>query len=216
MKRILCYGDSNTYGDDGRRVPIDGSHSRYDEQQRWPCRLQALLGDAWHIYEGGLNGRTTVFEDPLEAGRCGIATLDVTFKMCAPVDLVVVMLGTNDLKDMFCASAEVIVQGLERLILQLKALIANSLNPGAQILILSPANVMRAGNGSFYYDFSPRSVEKGLELPSLYAALAKKQGCLFADAGQWAQVDASDGVHLNPEGHDALARHLADLVVKYL
>ncbi len=212
MKRVFCYGDSNTYGDDGRRVPIDGSHGRYDEQQRWTCRLQTLLGEQWHIYESGLNGRTTVFEDPLEAGRCGIATLDVAFKTCAPVDLAVVMLGTNDLKDMFNASAEVIATGLEKLILRLKWLIASSLNPQAKILILSPANVRRSAGGCFYYDFSERSVEKGLLLPRYYSSVACSQNCHFADVSQWTEVDESDGVHLNPDGHDILAHQLWKLI----
>lgn len=215
MRRIMCFGDSNTFGDDGRQVPINGIHGRYDEQTRWTSRLQAQLGESWRVCEAGLNGRTTVFEDPLEAGRCGIAYLDVCFRMNDPLDLVIVMLGTNDLKDMFNASPEVIAQGLERLVLRLKELIAVSLNPQAQILVLSPANVACSEGGNFYYDFSPRSVEKGLRLPELYAAVAKKHGCLFADVSQWAQVDPSDGVHLNPEGHAVMAQKLSELIQQH-
>ena len=208
MKRILCYGDSNTYGDDARRVPTDGVHGRYDEETRWPCRLQTLLGREWHIYEAGMNGRTTVFEDPLAAGRCGIADLDVTFKSCDPVDLIIVMLGTNDLKDMFCASAEVIAQGLERLVARLQQLIAESLNPEARILILSPVNVRAAENGRFYYGFSPRSVGKGQLLSALYSRVARERACLFADAAAWASPAAADGVHLDHKGHEQLAQGL--------
>lgn len=212
MKRILCYGDSNTFGDDARTVPVDGVHRRYDEETRWPCLLQTMLGRDWHIYEAGMNGRTTVFDDPLAPGRCGIADLDVTFKSCEPVDLVIVMLGTNDLKDMFSASAEVISQGLERLVARLKQLITESLNPEAQILILSPIHICASESGQFYYDFSPRSVEKGKLLSSLYSRMAQQRGCLFADAAEWAAPAGADGVHLDPEGH----KHLAQGLYAYL
>lgn len=214
MKRILCYGDSNTYGCDARRMPIDGTNGRYDEQTRWTCLLEKELGPDWRVREAGMNGRTTVFEDPLEAGRCGIATLDVVFKSAAPVDLVIVMLGTNDLKDQFSASAPVIAWGLERLVVRLRELIAESLNPAAKILLVAPANVAASASGEFYYDISERSVKNGERLPALYAAAAEKHGCLFADAGQWVKTDPSDGVHLSPESHRVLAAHLAEIARK--
>jgi lysophospholipase L1-like esterase len=211
MKRILCYGDSNTYGCDARRMPIDGTMDRYDENTRWPCLLQKILGDGWYVCEAGMNGRTTVFEDPVDAGRCGIATLDVVFKSAAPVDLVIVMLGTNDIKDQFSASAQVIAWGMERLLVRLRELISESLNPQSKILLIAPANVRASADGTLYYDMTERSVKKGEALPALYAALAEKYGCLFADAGQWVEPDPSDGVHLGVEGHRIFAEHAAEI-----
>ena len=212
MKRILCYGDSNTYGCDARRVPVDGTFSRFDEQTRWTCRLESLLGKDWRVLEAGLNGRTTVFDDPTGSDQNGFVTLDVAFRYADPVDYVVLMLGTNDLKDMFSASAAIITAGLQKLVLRLQQLIAGSLQPSARILILSPANVRRASNGIFYFDFSPRSVEKGAQLPKLYARLAQDTGCLFADAGQWVETDGADGVHLSPESHRVFAEKLCAVI----
>lgn len=211
-KRILCYGDSNTYGYDGRDMPLSGTFTRFDEDTRWTCLLQKALGKDWCVYEAGMGGRTTVFDDPLEYGRNGIAALDTIFKSNDPVDLVVVMLGTNDLKDLFSASAEMIAGGMERLVIRLQELIFRSQNPAAKILIVSPANVSKTAQGTYMYGFSDLSVEKGKQLPTFYQALAKKYGCAFADAAQWVTVDPSDGTHLNPEGHRVFAEHLLEVI----
>lgn len=214
MKRILCYGDSNTYGCDSRQVPVSGCAGRFDEQTRWPCLLQEKLGPSWRVCEAGMNGRTTVFDDPIAGARNGLAALEVVFKSSDPLDVVIVMLGTNDLKDQFSASAQVIASGMERLLLRLRELIAQSLNPAAGILLVAPANVRRAADGRFYYDFSERSVEKGRALPGLYEALAKTCGCLFADANQWVETDLSDGVHLNQAGHKLFADKIAEMLLQ--
>lgn len=209
MKRILCYGDSNTYGFDGRKMAETGTFTRYDESIRWTCLLERILGDGYRISDEGMGGRTTVFDDPLEYGRCGIAMLDTAFKSHEPVDLVMVMLGTNDLKDQFSASANVIASGMERIIIRLKELISESRNPEAKILIVSPINVSRTSHGNYMYDFSDRSVKEGAALAECYERLARRYGCEFADADKWVSVDPSDGTHMNPEGHKIFAENIA-------
>ena len=216
MKQILCYGDSNTYGYDSREFPITGKSGRYDETIRWTCLLQKDLENIAHIYEAGMGGRTTVFEDPLEYGRNGFTFLDVAFKSSEPLDLVVVMLGTNDIKDQFSASAIVIASGMERLIIRLKELISESHNPAAKILLVSPVNVTKNAQGGFYYDFSEESIIKGTQLSSLYQGIAKKYSCTFTDANQWIVPDTSDGTHFNPEGHKIFAEKISVIIRQLL
>lgn len=127
MKRILCFGDSNTYG----YIP-DGT-GRYSEDIRWTGRLQKKLSSEAIIIEEGLCGRTTVFQDELRIGRRGVELLPVLLESHAPLDLVTVMLGTNDCKTVYGASAEVIGKGIEKIIGQIK-----SISPQTKILLISP------------------------------------------------------------------------------
>jgi lysophospholipase L1-like esterase len=214
LKHILCYGDSNTYGFDGRLIPKTGERRRYDETVRWTWLLKKILGQDYDVIEEGMNGRTTVFDDPTEGGRNGFKSLEVIFQSHQPLDLVVIMLGTNDLKDQFSAAPLVISKGMERLVILLKEMIAGSFNPDAKILIVAPPDVSCSANGVFYYDFSERSVEKGKRLPNFYRQIAERYNCLFADAGTWVKMDSSDGTHLNPDGHSVFARKLAEEIRK--
>ena len=110
MKYVLCYGDSNTWGCTPETM------ARYEFSQRWPGVMQKELGSDFHVYENALNGRTTVFDDPIEEGRCGKSTLETALLMNAPLDLVILMLGTNDTKPRFNVSAWDIGWGMDLLI----------------------------------------------------------------------------------------------------
>ena len=109
MKTILCYGDSNTWG----CIPLTGAHPprRYGPAQRWPGVLRRELGNGFWIVEEGLNGRTTVWDDPLEPFRSGKELLVPCLLTHQPIDLVIVMLGTNDLKIRFGVGARDIAAG---------------------------------------------------------------------------------------------------------
>ena len=108
MINILCFGDSNTFGTN----PKGGRHSW---NTRWPGRLQVLLGPEYYVIEEGMGGRTTVWDDPLEPGRCGIQALPMALQSHKPLDLVILFLGTNDCKAHFHASPRVITKGMENL-----------------------------------------------------------------------------------------------------
>lgn len=103
---VLCYGDSNTYG----WIPVAGG--RFPRDVRWPGVLAAQLGDGWHVIEEGLGGRTTIFDDPILPGRNGKTYLEPCLLSHEPVDVVVIALGTNDLKVRFAASAADIARGV--------------------------------------------------------------------------------------------------------
>lgn len=126
MRQILCFGDSNTWGldgDSGKRLPWG---------VRWTSLLQEKLGQQYHVIEEGLCGRTTIFDDPLRDGRRGTELLPILLETHATVDGVVLMLGTNDCKTAFGASAEVIGKGIERLLRQIRYAA-----PQAEILLIS-------------------------------------------------------------------------------
>ena len=108
-RRVLCFGDSNTYGYDPAR---DG---RYGDDERYPMVLQDLLGDGWSVIEEGLPGRTAVFDDPITEGMNGLRVITPILMSHAPLDTVTIMLGTNDCKARFACDSYQIAQGIARL-----------------------------------------------------------------------------------------------------
>ena len=121
-KHIVCFGDSNTHGYCGDAadfdgVPQPGGTMRYSEASRWPMLLQKALGEEYLIIEEGLNGRTTVFEDPYRCGWTGASYIQPCLMSHKPVDLLILMLGTNDTKEWYGATAERICAGMEYIVL---------------------------------------------------------------------------------------------------
>ena len=110
MKSVVCFGDSNTYGYD----PSTGD--RFPDSVRWTCLLQGLLGDGYKVIEEGLNGRTTVFEDPNDDWKKGVDYIKGILCTHRPVDYLVIMLGSNDMKTIFNASPDDISAGLNEIV----------------------------------------------------------------------------------------------------
>ncbi len=190
--RILCYGDSNTFG------YIPGRGGRYNCHTRWPGRLQELLGSEYQVMEEGLCGRTTAFEDVTEPGRNGLDRIRDAVERSLPLDVLVIMLGSNDCKAQFGASAQEIAGGLEQVAAQARGGEAS----GFRVLLVAPAamtdRVMHSGFGS---EFDQRSIKVSKELAEAYEALAGKCGCDFLDGSKVTQVSEIDGLHLDAEGH---------------
>lgn len=202
MKRILCFGDSNTYG----YIP-DGT-GRYSEDIRWTGRLQKRLSSEAIVIEEGLCGRTTVFQDELRIGRRGIELLPVLLESHAPLDLVTVMLGTNDCKTVYGASAEVIGKGIEKLIEQIK-----TISPHTKILLISPIllgdDVWKA---EFDPEFSKESVRVSKKLKNVYKKIAQKNNCMFLAASDIARPSDVDQEHLDENGHEMLEKAIYELI----
>ena len=137
MKTIVCYGDSNTYGYN----PENGF--RYEYEERWTTILQKELKDSAIVIPEGLNGRTTSFEDELRPGRNGATYLDPCLHSHGPIDLVVLMLGTNDLKIRFQATPTDIGKGIDRLIKMIKSITPQKRQDGrsAKILLMAPPHL---------------------------------------------------------------------------
>ena len=115
-KHIVCYGDSNTHG----YCAVTGG--RFDEEERWTCLLKKYLGDDFLVLEEGLSGRTTCFEDPVHEGLSGLNHLHPCLMTHEPVDLLIIMLGTNDTKERFGVAPASIALGLKRLIAKAKSM----------------------------------------------------------------------------------------------
>lgn len=196
MKQILCFGDSNTYG----LIPAAGG--RYGWEVRWTGLLgRRLEAHDIRIVEEGLCGRTTVFDDALREGRRGSELLPVLLESHNPVDAVILMLGTNDCKTVYKASAEVIGRGIARLLDQIK-----ERAPQSRVLLISPIALgEKVWQTEYDPEFSTASVAVSKELGAVYERIAKERGIAFLKAADYAASSDADQEHLDEEGHRALA-----------
>lgn len=198
MKRIVCFGDSNTYG----YIPARGG--RYDSTARWTGLLRTMLPHC-EIVEEGLNGRTTVFDDKNIPGRNGSRALEIVLRDNDPADVILIMLGTNDCKCRFHTDAGMIANGMEILVSQIRLF-----DPNTRIVIIAPACLTEESTADGSFD--QHSLQTAAELRDSYRRLALRTGCGFIPACDSIVPDSADGVHLSPEGH----RRLARLVYDYL
>ncbi len=201
---ILCFGDSNTFGTN----PSGGRWSRYT---RWTGRLQQLLGEEYYVIEEGFSGRTTVFDDPLVPGRNGRAALPYALTCHRPLDLVIIMLGTNDLKHHFSALPATIARGAGELVNMVQRF---DYGPFAapKVLLVSPILVGTDVEHSIYVDYGPEAFENSKKLSACYQKVAKQRGCLFFDAASVAEPSQIDQLHMDAKSHEALAGALASYI----
>ncbi len=210
MKRhIVCFGDSNTHG----YCAMTGG--RFDETQRWCHLLQKKLGDDFLVLEEGLSGRTTCFEDPIHEGLSGLAYIYPCLMSHEPVDLLIIMLGTNDTKERFGASAACIALGLKRLIAKAIATTDCWRDGKASILIVTPQNIDRQYMKTEIAATMGRGcAEKSEGLAEEYKKIAQLTGCYYLDANEFVttQPNDIDYMHLTAEGHRQLAEGLTDKI----
>ena len=208
MKTILCYGDSNTYGFD----PSTGF--RYPESIRWTCRLQKLLGSDYKVIEEGCNGRTTVFDDPIEGWKNGLGYLRPCLNSHKPVDIVIMMLGSNDLKETFHASPEEIARGAETLVKDIIDFTGSKQGFVPEIILVSPPEI---GEGirtsAFYGNFLENAIDRSREFPKWYKKVAEENGCIFVNAAEHIKPSPVDSLHLSPEAHAGLAEVLYETIM---
>ncbi len=203
-KSILCYGDSNTFG----HRPMDGQ--RYPYGVRWTSLLAENLGKDFQVIEAGLNSRTTVIDDEVEKYRNGLKYIDVVVEMNWPLDLVILMLGTNDMKVRYQAQAVDIAEGARSIVREIRRL-HQEIRPDwmPQILLVSPLLVgekIRDGLSDCSEGFGgERAYWLSRELAPLYQQVAREEGCHFLDAGSVASAGTADALHLEEEGHRDLA-----------
>lgn len=192
-KVVLCFGDSNTWG----RNPVD--MSRYNQTQRWTRLLQRSLGENFYIVEEGLGGRTTDCENTIGEGRNGL----LYFKPCVEShqpDIIILMLGTNDLKDVINKSSNDIVASLEKYFDHIE-----TLDKKPEIILVSPTGLNMDAPKFIHPDkFSQVSVRGALELPNKIEQLAKKYSCKYINASDIAVI-GEDGLHWTEESHRLFA-----------
>ena len=200
--RILCFGDSNTWGVDLER------DCRLPKDERWTGILAKLLGDSATVIEEGLGGRTTVRDDPYEPHRNGLTYLTPCLLTHDPLDLVILMLGTNDLKRRFATNAEDIARGISLLC---EVIRATCIRKPVEILVISPAPF---GDEVDPAEMWASGIEESRRLGSCLKSTADEHGAHFIDAGEYCQLDHGDGIHLNRNDHRRLGEAIHSIVVK--
>ncbi len=210
---IICLGDSNTHG--YCADPTDCADSdllRFNEDERWTQLLQKALGADVLVVEEGLSGRTTVFSDPLYEGLSALDYLYPCLKSHEPVALLIIMLGTNDTKERFGASAACIDLGMQRLVRKAMTVDCWESCKKPNILVVAPPPINdRMEDSSVGFTMGRGCVQKSRQLSSLYAASAKLLGVHFLDAAG-CEFNQIDYMHLTRQGHAQLAHRLAELV----
>ena len=203
MKTVLCFGDSNTWG----YSPLNGS--RHPHDVRWTGVLQNSLGDGFRVIEEGLNGRTNATNEEERPIRSGLDVLPILLESHRPLDLVVIMLGTNDLKHDFDLTAEQIADGARqvcRSVIDCEYLMDNP----PQILLISPTHVelmTEEEQGLFI-----GAIEKSRELARHYQVVAEDLGIHFLDASKIVVKTDLDGVHWDANQHQAFGEELAGTI----
>jgi len=200
MKRILCYGDSNTWGYN----PV--TQDRFDKYERWTGQLSRVLGGDYDVIEEGLNGRTTVWDDPIEGYRNGYDYLIPCLESHKPLDMVIISLGVNDLKMRFSLSAYDIAEGVRVLAQVVQKGNAGIMNGTPQILLLSPPLL---GKLSAYAEMFERAEAKSRKLAEHYSRVAAELGCSFLDSSTVIVASDLDGVHFEQNEHAKLGQAVA-------
>ena len=210
-KHIVCLGDSNTHGYCADPSDCADGGSRFNEDERWTCLLQKVLGDEYLVLEEGLGGRTTVFVDALHESMDAVSAAYPILMSHEPVDLLIIMLGTNDTKERFGANAAAIAVGMERLIKKCKSVECWTAK-GPNILVICPPPL---GDGFHDEVMGPGCVEKSKALPKYMKAVAERNNVYYLDAKD-CEFNPVDFTHLTKKGHAQLARMLAELVPSVL
>ncbi len=207
MKTVLCYGDSLTWGS------VPGKAQRHALEDRWPEALAATLGNRVQVISDGLRGRSTAYDEHLaDCDRNGARILPTVLYAHAPVDLVILMLGSNDLKPGVAGTAIAAMQGMRRCVEIVKNHAPRLAGQGpADVLIVAPPPMVETAD-PFYAGMLAGGVEQSAMMASLYGDLADEMDCGFFDAGSVATASPVDGIHLDAAGTRAIGKALAPMV----
>jgi len=210
MFTILCFGDSNTWG-----CPpfanIAQTPDRIALNDRWPQVMRHALGPQSWVVEEGLSGRTTVFDDPIEGiHKNGTRTLIPILETHSPLDVVILMLGTNDFKDQLTITAFNSARGVLTLLQMIKGHYA-LVDRGPEILIVTPPTVSDKAEPAIWGDAWRRSANHAYYLEQI----AQRTGCFHFDANRVVAVGI-DGIHIDEAGHHTLGKVLAAEVQRIL
>lgn len=200
MKKILCFGDSNTYG----FIPSSGK--RYDENSRWSGILKKLLREEYEIIEAGCNNRTAFCDNPAGVNETGYKVLPSL--LTPDIDCVILAVGINDLQYLYDISMKDYESGLENLI----GIVRTKL-PRAEIILLSPSVITEdILNSYFAAMFDETSIEKSKQLSAIYERAARKENCKLLDLKKIASPSKTDGLHYEKIEHIKIANAIFDLI----
>jgi lysophospholipase L1-like esterase len=207
MKTILCYGDSNTWGYE------PATKERYSRAERWTGILQRELGAEYYVVEEGLNGRTTVWDDPIEGYKNGKEQLIPCLTSHKPIDLVTIMLGTNDLKRRFSLGAYDIAEGAGALVNIVQKSDCGPQEGAPKVLLMAPPPVAKLTE---YAEMFEAAEVKSRRFSEHYRRVAQEYGCEFLDTAQVIVSSELDGIHFEVSEHQKLGRAVAARVREIL
>ncbi len=207
MKKILCYGDSNTWGYSAH------SGERFPRDVRWTGVLRDELGDGYEIIEEGLNGRTIVWDDPIEGYKNGKTYLIPCLESHQPTDLVVIMLGTNELKMRFSLSAYDIAEGVRVLVDIVQKSEAGRDGGPPKLLLMAPPPIAKLTEFAEMFEGAEAKSKKFAEH---YRRIAEEQECEFFDTSEVIISSDIDGIHFEAGEHQKLGKAVAELARKIL
>ncbi len=210
-KAILCFGDSLTWG----WVPVtEGSPaSRYPYEQRWTGVMASYLGDAYDVIEDGLSARTTNVDDPTDPGLNGSACLPASIASHLPLDLVILLLGTNDIKSFYNRTLHDITCGMAKLVEQVLTSGIGTPYRAPKCLVIAPPPLTPTQQPYFQRLFGSGD-EKSTELGKQYRDMTKSMKVDFLNAGDFITTDGCDGIHFSTQNNLDLGRAVADKVAK--
>lgn len=203
-KRVVIYGDSNTWGYDA------ATGGRFNEEIRWPMVAAKLLGSEYRILEEGLCGRTTCLDDPFNEGLSGLTYLLPCLQTHSPIDMLVIMLGTNDCKQRFSLTAANIALGMRRLVK--KALEAEVWRDKPNILVIAPGPILKECELSDVGKNMGICSDKSYEIAKEYKLIAKELGVGFFDSASCVTMNDIDFMHLTADSHKALAKKVSEII----
>lgn len=199
MKTILCYGDSNTYGLKSDLM------NRYPRDVRWTGILQEKLGRGYYVIEEGLGGRTTVWDDPVEEYKNGKKYILPCLDSHKPLDLVIIMLGTNDLKSRFSVTPFDIGTSMENLVKTvLKSDAGIDFRP-PKILLVTPVPIHSVGRKRDLDQMIPDMDQRSEALEPYYREIAERYGLEYLNPAGKVEVNNVDGIHYTEKGHAQMA-----------
>jgi len=210
MKNILCFGDSNTWGYD------PSTQTRFSKDIRWTGVLQQLLGSKYNIIEEGLNGRTTNVNEKKDHGlgyfrpfRSAMDLLSVLIETNSPLDLIVVMLGTNDLKTNFNQSSEMIAKNMR---LVCESIINNDYFQSKSIILVSPTHINEESPNLL--DSFIGTTQASQSFSNSYRKISDDLNLYFIDASESVKTNKIDGLHWDSKQHSDFANSLFNKIKK--
>ena len=212
MKNILCFGDSNTWGFDPASMTGSPYPIRFADDVRWTSVLARELGSDYRVIEEGQNGRTTVHEDPIMGHRNGSKYLPACLESHKPLDLVVLMLGTNDLKGFLNLTPAEIAAGAGTLV---KTILQSESGPKARapkVLLLCPP---ATGDMSLVPDLAEKFINSDVRsrrFPAYYENIAALHGVAYLNTQPIVTASPQDGLHLEATEHAKLGKAVAEAV----
>ncbi|MCM1338466.1 MAG: GDSL-type esterase/lipase family protein [Muribaculaceae bacterium] len=204
MKKILCYGDSNTYGF------IPRTAARYDKDSRWSGILESALDYQYEIIEEGMNNRTGFFTNPEGLKQSGGEYLSIYLQNHQDIDICILALGTNDAQIFYNLTSENCKLGLENLITSVK-----KVNKNTKIIIVPPVKITQNILKSYFsLMFNQTSISKIQEVFPIFEQTASSNNCLYCDFNQFAPPSDTDGLHYTKSSHEIIAQKLSELILE--